>query len=377
MNKNFIGFIGDGHVGCRGGSHSFREYIRDYWINYALPYYHSKNVTELIQLGDLFDVRKSISGLDVHWLRTGFIPALEGYGITLHLLHGNHCQTLLHSSEISWTTLLQNESRASGSNCVISYTEPKEVIFGDTKILLCPWLCKSNEKAILDLIESTDATVCAGHWELSGYVLSKGNLSDHDTINPTLLDKFEQVISGHYHTSSKKGNVLYAGSPYPLTWGEFEMPCENGLYLMETLSQKLEFIPNPEGMSIFKVLEYNHSDITSTKVGKKWLDKSYLEDTLHLKNKVVRIEVTDRSNSSHYKAFLNTLRLIDCVNFNVLDLTKEVETFEQDVTVEEFKLSTLEVLLDKVDLTEGINHDGVADKLKQVYSLCIDKSNLI
>lgn len=372
-NKDLeTGLLQDLHLGVRNGSAAFREFHMMYLLEYALPYFHSKGITTVLSGGDVMDSRRSLLALDRHWIVNKLIPKLKEFNITIFALCGNHDSGLKDSLEVNWINWLAAES----DGYIVEISKPQDLTVGDCTYAMIPWICKDNYEETLKYIENTDATIAIMHAELEGFSMG-GSLCTHGTIDANLLSKFDQVLSSHFHCQSKRGNIEYLGTNFDLTWGDYEDCTIKGITTINNLTQHKTFLPNPEGMSIFKVLEYNHSDITSTKVGKKWLDKSYLEDTLHLKNKVVRIEVTDRSNSSHYKAFLNTLRLIDCVNFNVLDLTKEVETFEQDVTVEEFKLSTLEVLLDKVDLTEGINHDGVADKLKQVYSLCIDKSNLI
>ena len=377
MDNVKTGIFGDCHIGVRNGSHAFRSFQKKYILKYMIPYYKGQGIKDLWGLGDLFDIRRSLLGLDMYWLVNELLPALEDAGITLHLIVGNHEIALRDSCEINYPKWLEREAVARGSHCVIAYDKPQEVEIGDTKFLAIPWVCNDNHDRVVEMITNTDATVCLGHLELEGFLLCKGSLSKHSTLDKGLLSKFDLVLSGHYHSSSRQGNIHYLGTPYSLTWGEWEEPAENGVYVFDTLTQKLEFIPNSEDQSMFCVIEYNYSEITSKKQGKKWLDKGFLENELNLKDKVIKIEVTDRDNSSHYKKFLTTMRLVDCVNFTTLDLTKEVETFEQDVTAERFKVNTLDVLLEKVDDTEGINHEGVAEKLKMIHTKCVEQSNLI
>ena len=380
--SNLLGVFGDCHLGMRNGSHQWREYSKGYILDYMIPLYKSRGVKSVFGLGDLFDVRRSLAGLDMHWLVNELLPALEDAGITWHLIVGNHEISLLDSCEVNWPKWLERESTARGSNCVIAYDKPQDVLIGDTTYLAIPWVCKDNYDDVVKVIETTEATVVLAHLEIEGFLMG-GSLCKKSTIPKSLFDKFELILTGHFHTSSKqktsKGEFIYTGSPYPTNWGEFLEPAENGIYLHNTLTGQLEFIPNPPDRSMFEVLEYNYEEIASKKLGKKWLDKDYLNDVLCLRNKVVKINVTNRSNSKHYKDFLSVMRLVATVNYSTLDLTSQVETEEQKVTSTAFKLDPIGVILDKIESTEGegFRHEAVSDKLLKVNKICLDKNNLI
>jgi hypothetical protein len=85
----------------------------------------------------------------------------------------------------------------------------------------------------------------------------------------------------------------------------------------------------------------------------------------------------NKDNTSHYKRFIACLRLINCVNFTIQDLTSEVETVELEVSEKAWKDSTLDVLIKKAESTEGLHHDRVVEMLKSAHQRCLDKSNLV
>lgn len=378
MQNKKVGLIGDLHIGTRNGNHSFRDFIKKYLLEYALPLFKEQGITTVIQLGDFYDIRRSLIGEDMYWLVTEFIPLLDEYGITWHQIQGNHSQIRKDESTVTWDDWLERESIAHGSCCVKSYTTPQDLQLGDTLLSIVPWINKQNMEDTLEHLSKTEATISLGHYELAGFMMG-ASLAKHGTIDEGLLSKFDAWYSGHYHNESSRGNGKYLGTPYALDWGEEEDCTTRGLYTLDCLTQKLDFIPNPEDKTIFKVLEYNYEDIASKKQGKKWLDKDFLNDTLHLRDKVVKIEVVNRGNSKHYKDFLVAMRLVDTINYNVLDLTKEVDTVEQTVTSERFKLDPLGILIKKIESTEGddFDHDAIIDKLKVVDNICLERNNLI
>lgn len=378
MSNKKIGLVADVHIGCRGGSHIWRSFIKSYLIDYMIPTFKENNITDILQLGDLMDVRRSLYGLDRSWIVNEFIPALRDNSLTFHTLTGNHDCTLKDiTSHSNWS--LWAEAEAGG--CIKAYTKPQDVELSGLLVSICPWVSKENVDETIAHINNSEASINVGHWELSSFLLSKGSLAKTGTFDANLLmKKFEACYVGHYHTENYKktegGLIKYLGTPYCLDWGTYSDGTEHGLYLLDTLTQKLDFIPNPPDKSMFTIMEYNYSKIASDNLNKKYLDTSYLESVLALRGKVVRIEITDKSDSSHFKKFIAALRLVNCVSYNTVDLTNEIELTEMEVDPKKFQLDPLSILLDKVEDTEGINHKGVASKLNEVYTTCKNNSNV-
>lgn len=377
-----IGIVGDCHFGTRNGNPFFRKFAKDWLLTYLIPMYKKEGIVDLFELGDWFDQRRYTLALDLHWQINEMIPLLAENGMTLHMIVGNHSMALKADTEVNSTNALVNAAIAHGSCCVKAYNKPTELTFALTDILVLPWVCDKNYDETVEAIENSKATVVLHHPEFSGFVISAGKLAESGTMCTSLFEKFELSLQGHYHLPSEKtlgsGTLMkYVGVPFHQNTADADYPSENGVHIFDCVTQGLTFVPNPEGMSMFRTITYDYDQIESEGLVVEYLDKDWLNVTLGLRGSVVRVEVVDKSCSSHYKRFIAALRLVDCVNFTTTDLTSEVETVQQDVEEKEWKTSTLEVLVNKAESTEGIHHDKVITMLKEAHQCCLDKSNLV
>ncbi len=369
-----VGLLQDLHIGVRG-SEVFRSFIKSYLVDYALPYFHSQGVTDILQGGDLMDSRVRLLAKDRDWMVKELIPKLKELNMTIHALSGNHDLGNKDDLEISWVDWISCESKGS----IIHYKEPQDLTLGDTTFSMISWVCKANYGQVVDYIKNTTASVAIMHAELEGFKLAKNSLCTKGTLDKELLSKYDQVYSSHFHQESRSANIHYLGMNFHLDWGSVEEDPTKGLYIYDTLSGALSFKENPVGMTLFKVIDYDYEDIESAGLVKEYNDSEYLSNVVGLEDSVIKVNVLNRDNSSHYKKFVNTLKLIKCVNYNILDMTKQLDLVEQKVDQKKWDLDPLAILLDKVDSTDGdnFNHEGVAIKLKEVYNRCKDNSNLV
>ena len=92
-------------------------------------------------------------------------------------------------------------------------SEPKVV----NNILFLPY--RRDVKSIEDVVSSTSCSAIMGHLDIIGAKMN------HFKVSTVGIDsKFFQVptYSGHYHTPSVKGNMIYIGSPYQVHLSEAE-----------------------------------------------------------------------------------------------------------------------------------------------------------
>ena len=376
-------FIGDQHIEARNGSDAWRKFFKEYLLVYVLGYCKDNKIKHVISMGDFLDIRRSLLGEDMYWLVTEFIPLVAEYGITYHIIQGNHSQIRKDSNLLTWDDWIARESLPYGS-CVKAYTTPQDLVLGDTTFAILPWVNNSSHDITVEYINNTEATVALGHLELANFSMG-GSLCKHGTLDTALLSKFENTYSGHFHNESESGCIKYLGTPYDLTWQDHLDCTVKGIYTFGLLTNELTFIPNPEGMSMFTVLEYNYTNIASAKEGKKWHDTSFLEDNLNLLNKVIHINVTDRSDAPHFTKFIKTLRSVVCIDYTVIDTTQETIIDFEEVSAKDFKVSPIEILLNKVndiayyedDESKEIRYESICKKLKSVYDICQNENNLI
>lgn len=317
-----IGMIGDTHIGARGGNPHVRQFIASYFRDYLFPKFKELGIHVYCQTGDITDKRSSISAFDMDYILSDFIPLHIEYGMEGHVLTGNHDIALRDSNRISWADVISRLSEG----FIYSYQAPEDVHFGsepgqDVTICMIPWINSENYEETLKHIEASKASIALGHLELSGFPMYRNSICDESPFELANLNKFNKVISGHFHTASKAGNVQYLGTPYHLTWQDF--PDARGFYVYDTVTKQLEFYQNPEHLTMFKVFEYSweacEADIS---LQVKIKEPSYLEEEFGLKGSIVKVIVKDRGNAKHYADFCNALRRCDLVDYNVIDHTE-------------------------------------------------------
>lgn len=384
-----IGFIGDTHIGARGGNPHVRQFIANYFRNYLFPKFKQLGISHYIQTGDITDKRSSISSFDMDYILSDFIPLHIENGITADVLTGNHDIALRDSNRISWADIISRLSEG----FIESYQSPKDISIGlepgqDVKICMLPWINSENYEETLKHIDASDASLAVGHLELSGFPMYRNSICDESPFELSNLNKFEKVISGHFHTASTAGNVQYLGTPYHLTWQDF--PDARGFYVYDTVTKEFEFFQNPDHLTLFKVFEYSWDACERDAVLQvKIKEPSYLNDEFGLKGSIVKVIVKDRGNAKHYADFCNALRRCDLIDYNVIDHTEtasitaseadegQIHSVEAPIISEaDLQVDILTILQDRMLRGEGTNPVLVKEVVLGVHDKAIKSGDL-
>ncbi|QZI83458.1 recombination-related endonuclease [Escherichia phage vB_EcoM-PM105] len=225
--------LGDWHLGVKADDEWVQSIQLD-GIKQAIEYSKKNGITTWIQYGDIFDVRKAITHKTMEFARE-IVQMLDGAGITLHTIVGNHD---LHYKNVMHPNA-STELLAKYPNVKV-YDKPTTVDFDGCLIDLIPWMCEENTGEILEHIKTSSASFCVGHWELNGFYFYKG-MKSHG-LEPDFLKTYKEVWSGHFHTISEAANVRYIGTPWTLTAGDENDP--RGFWMFDTETERMEFIPN-------------------------------------------------------------------------------------------------------------------------------------
>lgn len=225
--------LGDWHLGVKADDEWIRGIQID-GIKQAIEYSKKNGITTWIQYGDIFDVRKAITHKTMEFARE-IVQMLDGAGITLHTIVGNHD---LHYKNVMHPNA-STELLAKYPNVKV-YDKPTTVDFDGCLIDLIPWMCEENTGEILEHIKTSSASFCVGHWELNGFYFYKG-MKSHG-LEPDFLKTYKEVWSGHFHTISEAANARYIGTPWTLTAGDENDP--RGFWMFDTETERMEFIPN-------------------------------------------------------------------------------------------------------------------------------------
>lgn len=228
--------LGDLHIGVSKDDPAVQAYQKRF-LEFACHYAAEHGITVGIQTGDWFDTRAGVTQECMRFQRTELNDILSVFD-TMYVLVGNHDAHLKNS-------LFPNSVREIlyGYSPYVVVEEPMTVSIGSTMWDLIPWECNENRKQIREFIARSDSDYNVGHWELGGFDFYKGVVAQGEDAD--FLDRYKQVFSGHYHTSSKKGNVLYVGTPYTLTMGDANEV--RGFWVVDTDTGEREFIHNPYG----------------------------------------------------------------------------------------------------------------------------------
>ena len=338
-----IAILGDTHWGARNDLPIFYEHFAKFYDDF-FQYLVDNGITTVFQLGDLFDRRKYINFRTLSESRKIFFDRLRRNDITLHVLVGNHDIHMRESVDINSPSLLLSEYEN-----VHVYSSAHTLKVADTSIDIIPWICRDNESEVMDFINKSKSDVCMGHFEIAGFAMYRG-LESHEGLSADMFLKYACVFSGHYHTRSTKGNIVYVGTPYEMTWQDYNDP--KGFHVLDTDEMNVTFVRNIN--TVFERIEFD--DTRTIPV---------VED-LGLTNKFVKLVVTNKTNMFQFDNFLSKLYACGAYEIKIIDDMNEFT--EGEVSGEVDLEDTMDVLSNYIDSIEtNANKDNIKNFMKTLY----------
>jgi DNA repair exonuclease SbcCD nuclease subunit len=317
-----IAIIGDTHFGARNNNQKLVSFFDKFYLDIFFPYLVENNIKLIIQTGDLWDSRKSIMVQSIYDARKYFFDRLVAHDIKMISILGNHDIVYRNTVEVNSSSVLLEGYK----DHVDIVDKPKLIIDKNVKMLLLPWICEDNEKEIQESIEDSNANYCMGHFELIGFDMFKGQPS-HEGQEVKHLDRFKQVFSGHYHHKSVKDNIMYVGTPYEMTWMDFD--DQKGFHILDTETEELEFIKNP--YVIHQKIIYDEAEGNNEY---KLLDG--------FKNCFIKLIVKNKKDQYKFEKFLDKLNAVGVHEIKIID--EEFFELTTDVTIEVGSENTLSLI---------------------------------
>lgn len=354
-----ICFIGDLHFGTRANSLEFHKYFDRFFTDIFFPYLKEHNIKTIFQFGDLFDSEKNINFNTLYHANKYFFDILENNSIQLHCLIGNHCSYFKNSIKVNSPNLLLNKHEN-----IFIYQDFTTVNFPGISFDVVPWICDDNRHTILRKIRSSKEKYCLGHFEIAGGKFDSLNVC-HEGLSLKELKNYEQVFSGHFHTSSIYGNVKYLGTPYQLTWIDYG--DIKGFYIFDTETKELEFIQNP--LNMFYKLIYDDKIQDFDYWNNQSLD--------HIKNCYVKLLVVNKNNFHLFDVVEEKINSVGVLDLSIVENLLEACDRGSDVVIEE-STNTLELLhnyIESQELNIDINKHKLKSLMTEIYteSLNIEK----
>ena len=344
---SLVAIITDTHYGARKGAQYLHDYFEKFYSEVFFPTLKERGVETILHLGDAFDSRKSIEYNSLQWTKRVVFDPMRDYKV--HMVVGNHdCYFKSTNKTNSPDLLLQDYDNVS------TYSEPTEIEVDGEKILMLPWICDENVTRTRKMMTESKARFAMGHLELSGFEAYRGHKFEDGKglVQPSEFDKFEKVLSGHFHTRSDNGKIYYMGNPYEMYWNDVNDP--RGFVLFDTETGEIEYINNPN--TLFSIVYYEDT-------------KHQLFNASQYRNKIVKVVVRKKTSQKSFDKFLDKLFSVGLIDMKVVENFNVQESEEFDASdAEENTLSILSRYVDEADFEESsLQKDAVKALLSEIY----------
>lgn len=346
-----IAIITDQHFGIRSDSESILNNQEKFYREIFFPKLEELNINTVLHLGDIFDRRKYVNYNTLQRAKSMFLDPLKERDINMLLTVGNHDVFYKTTNKLN-----SPESLLSDYDNIKIYTKASEVNIHDKLFLLIPWITKDNKEHSFNLINNSKAYVAAGHLEISGFEYYRGSMAKHG-VSKEVFDKYNVVMSGHFHHKSSGSNIEYLGAPSEYIWADYDDP--RGFHIFDTQTEELEFIENP--FSIFKKVQYDDVENDYTDLLKK--DDAFAE----YEGCYVKVVVTNKENPQLLETIVKNIEKAGAADVVVVESYYNFDFDEEDDTIEDVE-DTL-VILDNISKT--IQNEKYQSKvnvlLKELY----------
>ena len=244
--------LNDTHSGARNNAEIFIKYQEKFYNDVFFPYCKENDITHIVHLGDYYEHRKFVNFKALNANREHFLDKLVEYGMTMDIIPGNHDVFFKDTNKICSLKELMGHYM----NNVNIVMDPKIMEYGGMKFALVPWINPENYADTMKLIKKCKADFVGGHFEFEGFEMHKGAMNTHG-MSTKEFERFEMVLSGHYHTKSSKNNIHYLGSQMEFNWGDCDDP--KYFHVIDTETRQLTAVTNP--LTLFKKILYNEDQI--------------------------------------------------------------------------------------------------------------------
>jgi len=341
-----IGIITDTHFGARNDNLNFNDYFYKFYDDIFFPTLKERGITTCVHMGDVVDRRKFISYRIASDFRKRFINKFQELGIDLHIIIGNHDTYYKNTNEVN------SMEELVGSDRFKIYTEPKIVEFDDIPILFVPWINVNNYDKSVKLLNTAKSDIIMGHLGISGFEMHRGQVS-LDGHKKEMFRRFDTVFSGHFHHKSDDGQIYYLGTPYQITWSDYDDP--KGFHIFDTETRELERIINP--YILFRKIYYDDTQ-----------EDYNNHDIAQYENQYVKLIVVNKKDLYEFDKFVDRLLMADAYEVKIIEDFSELDASNvSDDIVEntEDTMTLLEKYIDELDVT--LNKDRLKNTMRNLY----------
>jgi len=243
-----VALIGDIHFDRKSEKPIIKKYVREgqrKFFDFIAKDLKERGIKTIISTGDLHHNRNIIDVEALVYTKRLLQETLKDFDV--HIVLGNHDMYYEQSYEITALELLENIP-----NVTVYRKSVTSKKFLGKDWFLFPWITKDiEEKRIQDfkrwaeLKDKTANTIFFGHFEILGINMEGKEISITGMDKNLFLNAARLTLSGHYHGHSYKksgeNELIYLGSPYPMTFANADQ--KHGIWVLDE-EFKMEFIEN-------------------------------------------------------------------------------------------------------------------------------------
>lgn len=240
--------INDTHAGVRNSSQIFLDNAAKFYSEVFFPFCAENRIKQIVHLGDYYDNRQSLSVKTLHSNRKSFLDPMRDAGMRMDVILGNHDTVYKSTNEVNSL----KEALGYFVKDVYIVQEPRVVEYGSLRMALLPWINSSNYARSMDFVQTCSADWLGAHLGLGGFEVMRG-VTHEAGMDSKLFSRFDQVLTGHYHCRSEKGNIKYLGSQLEFFWSD----CgdDKFFYVLDTETRELTPVRNP--LTLFEKVVYD------------------------------------------------------------------------------------------------------------------------
>ena len=340
-----IALLNDTHWSARGDSQIFLDYFMKFFDDVFFPYLKENDINTIVHAGDFMDRRKFVNFNSLHQVRTGFIERLKKERIEMHCILGNHDVYYRNTNKVNSLVELFSDD-------MIIYEEPQVINFDGLDIALLPWVNKENYDESVEFIKTANAPILIGHLELDGYQVMRG-INHQGGMDSKLFNRYEKVLSGHFHCRQEKGNVYYLGTQYQITFSDLNE--KKGFHILDTDTREVAFIENPHQMFLETI--YNDSEGP--------IDVDAI-NTTNMKDCYVRLIVESKSHSYSFDRFLD--KLYDSGVAKITTVEEIIDSDKEDEELLDLAQDTVTLINNEIESIDEVKDKSRMKKLiKDLY----------
>ena len=294
-----VAILNDTHCGIRNSSEIFLNNAAKFYQDVFFPECEKRGVEQIIHLGDYYDHRKFVNFKALNHNRKHFLNELRARGMKMDIIPGNHDTFYKNTNDLNSL----KECLGHYMNEIHIIMEPRVMEYGSLKIALLPWICQDNYDKSMEFITNCKADWLGAHLELSGFDMMRGVTNVHG-MNHKIFEKFELVLTGHFHVGSRRDNIWYLGSQMEFFWSD--AGDKKYFHIVDTETREIEKIHNPH--TLFEKIVYNDDKVDYNNY-----------DVSHLDNKFVKVAVVNKTDAFVFDRFIDRIQNQDIFELKIAE----------------------------------------------------------